>query len=380
MQRQRLAAFIMAAVTTVTTITTCIPASASELQTFTGDGTGEIEVSSELDSKYTVKLPALITLEKNTQSNEIKNAYTAGYQVAVKGNIASHEYVNVVPDTTDFVLADAAGKRNVTPSLYATKVAWSAEDLDEAGEDTFSESGSMIDATINKAGKYGGNVVYNFWLGEEAEENHFESDDQKFDVNPRGAVSARVKINMDTNDGSDILSSKYLRTGQTIRTLPRPQREKYNFDGWFTEKVGGIRVPEDALVDDYDKSTLYAHWLKQKIGTLKINDNSENVTKIVVDGIEYSVNSTIPVGENSRITLYHPTVYGGTALYWSLAYGNTSYFSNTAAVSFIVPQNASGNGILYLDCSGVGPYYHRVLPNWSDSKGWARNISLIAGE
>ncbi len=168
MNKKRAIAIIMAA---VTCFTLAMPALAED-QVFTDDGSATVPVTCEIESSYKVSLPAAVALAKNICAEPgVKNNYAAGYTVAVTGNIDSDKYVNVLPDTSEFTLVDAAGKRPVTPEVYVNKTSWSAEDLDAVEVDEYVKSGSMIEASIPKAGKYSGRIAYSFSLGEDAAEN-----------------------------------------------------------------------------------------------------------------------------------------------------------------------------------------------------------------
>ncbi len=170
MKNRKLMAISLAA---MTVITATVPAFAKDgFQEFTEDGTANVPVTCEIDSSYKVKLPAVISLAKNTASTDVKNDYVCGYQVGVAGNIDSDKFVSVVPDISDFVMKDASGKRQVKPDVFANRVTWSADDLDQAN-DEYVNTGSMVEAVIPKAGKYNGTIAYKFSLDETATENEF---------------------------------------------------------------------------------------------------------------------------------------------------------------------------------------------------------------
>lgn len=42
-------------------------------------------------------------------------------------------------------------------------------------------------------------------------------------------------------------------------TLPTPSRSGYTFDGWYTERTGGVKVTEETTF--HQDTTLYAHWI-----------------------------------------------------------------------------------------------------------------------
>ena len=150
---------------------------AGATQDFNGptDGTAQnatVPVTCEIESGYTVKLPAAIALAKNTVGNNVDNNYAAGYTVSVQGNIASDKYVNVQPtDVSNFVLSDTSGARTVTPNVFANGVSWSATDLGDGSSEVV--KGSMIEADIPYAGSYSGTLSYAFGIDSTAATNSF---------------------------------------------------------------------------------------------------------------------------------------------------------------------------------------------------------------
>jgi len=175
MRKKNLLASVAA---TAICIASIVPALAADPQTLPGptDGTkgdATVPVTCEISSGYTVKLPAAVSLAKNTMgSSATKDDYAAGYVVSVTGNIASGEFVNVTPtNIADFKLKDASGAREVTPSVFAKGVSWSAEELGD-GEQAVNK-GSMIEAKIPYAGNYSGNLSYEFGIASEAATNAF---------------------------------------------------------------------------------------------------------------------------------------------------------------------------------------------------------------
>ncbi len=172
MNKKSLLAISMAA---VTMLSATMPAFAAD-QIFTEDGTANVPVTCEIESSYKVSLPATIALAKNEVADEgAKSNYAAGFKIGVTGNIDSDKFVNVLPDTTDFVMKDTSGKRSTTPAVYANKVSWSAADLDAVDDDVYVETGTMVEATIPKAGKYNGKIAYTFQLSETAAENEHQN-------------------------------------------------------------------------------------------------------------------------------------------------------------------------------------------------------------
>ncbi len=137
------------------------------------DGESEVVVTGEITSSYKVKLPAMLILTKSTNDGD-KTNYSADYNIAVAGNIDAEKFVNVVPDISGFIMKDTSGKRQFKPDLKAEKVAWTANDLDNVEDDTFVEADSKIVTKVSKAGKYNGQIVYNFALSDVEAENTFK--------------------------------------------------------------------------------------------------------------------------------------------------------------------------------------------------------------
>ena len=172
MKKKNLLATLMA---TAMCVASLMPAMAAEQQ-FNGpvDGTAgaaTVPVTCEIESGYTVKLPAAISLAKNTVADaSAKDNYAAGYVVSVSGNIASDQFVNVTPtNTAAFKLT--AGSRSVTPAVYANAVSWDAASLGDGT--TAVDKGSMIEATIPYAGSYSGTLDYSFGLDNKAATNNY---------------------------------------------------------------------------------------------------------------------------------------------------------------------------------------------------------------
>ncbi len=243
MQMKKIMAVMLAAMTLVSTCTTAFAAD----QVFTEDGTANVPVTCEIESSYKVKLPAIVALSKNTEV-ETKNAYGSEYIVGVSGNIDSDKFVNVEPDTTDFVLKDASGKRPVTPELTAEKVAWSAEDLDKAEDDTFVDSTSAVSAVIPKAGKYSGTIVYNFALSEIATENrHSKTNETNIEEEAKtigtlrlSATSAPItKVKIDDTEYTTFTTKMPVKAGSKITFYHDSNRTwSYNSNGVQSIELG----------------------------------------------------------------------------------------------------------------------------------------------
>ena len=65
--------------------------------------------------------------------------------------------------------------------------------------------------------------------------------------------------------GTVDVTTKDVTSKETYGELPVPKREGYIFDGWYTEREGGMRITSETIVNLTDNQTLYAHWNKEAI-------------------------------------------------------------------------------------------------------------------
>jgi uncharacterized repeat protein (TIGR02543 family) len=72
-------------------------------------------------------------------------------------------------------------------------------------------------------------------------------------------ISLKGKVRFDANGGTVQSEPVDLIGGVVLAPLPAPRRAGYRFDGWFTEKDGGVEVYAGSIVT---ATTLYAHWRK----------------------------------------------------------------------------------------------------------------------
>ena len=77
---------------------------------------------------------------------------------------------------------------------------------------------------------------------------------------------ASYLVTFDPNGGRVSPASTAVTIGKTYGTLPTPNRYGYDFDGWYTEKIGGKdkEVTETDVVGTNPPTKLYAHWIANK--------------------------------------------------------------------------------------------------------------------
>lgn len=114
---------------------------------------------------------------------------------------------------------------------------------------------------------------------------------------PRDSIKADITIVIatniishtvyfDPNGGSCETTEKEIIEGSSnYGELLTPTSPGYDFDGWYTDPIGGDKVTEDTPYDKTEDSTLYAHWVPDGKTPYKIqhwielaeSDNGVNV-------------------------------------------------------------------------------------------------------
>ena len=104
------------------------------------------------------------------------------------------------------------------------------------------------------------------------------------DKNPGGGGGNKDKaylIMFDANGGTVVPTSDTTGAGGKLASLPTPQYDGHDFDGWFTAKTDGTEVDTGTVFKK--DTTIYAHWTKQNIivgnsdlsGTISISPNTD---------------------------------------------------------------------------------------------------------
>lgn len=93
-------------------------------------------------------------------------------------------------------------------------------------------------------------------------------------------------VQFDANGGSVSQASAVVTYGAAYGTLPIPVMTGYQFNGWYTAKIGGTKITAASVVDLLETQTLYANWEEASIsvsfngngGTMAINNKTLSVT------------------------------------------------------------------------------------------------------
>jgi len=134
-------------------------------------------------------------------------------------------------------------------------------------------------------------------------------------------------LNFDANGGTVSETSKTVDCEKGCSELPTPAtRTGYEFDGWYTEKIGGTKVDSDsALVALSGGSTLYAHWTANKY-TVTFKENGGDTLPSSSASKEVTYDSTYG-------TLPTPTRAGYTFDGWYTAASGGNQVTDSTKVS-----------------------------------------------
>lgn len=102
---------------------------------------------------------------------------------------------------------------------------------------------------------------------------------------------ASYLVTFDPNGGRVSPTSTAVTIGKKYGPLPTPNRYGYDFDGWYTEKIGGEdkKVTETTTVGTNPPTTLYAHWTAKKyLVTLNANGGKINTASGQVSTKSYT--------------------------------------------------------------------------------------------
>ncbi len=136
---------------------------------------------------------------------------------------------------------------------------------------TLSKANNNITSKLNITGNY---LVCGEVVNKESflnvEPKTITSDEYNMYISP-------VVLTFDANGGVAITDVKIVYNSQKYGTLPTPQREYFEFTGWYTQAENGELITADSTVNAETSQTLYAQW-KQLTSTLVFDANGGSVS------------------------------------------------------------------------------------------------------
>lgn len=215
------------------------------------------------------EIPVTVTVPANTTYTvalkfELKGTYTrsnrkatakASFQVVYLGDASAAE------KTTVFYPYKTSGntiKTTIGGSDANTNIVQIT--MDDAT--TVSRSATKSFDFVNTTGKTKDITKYfGVWIAGNYGKTYSNQATAKCTVTP-----ASYLVTFDPNGGRVSPTSTAVTIGKKYGPLPTPNRYGYDFDGWYTEKIGGKdkEVTETDVVGTNPPTTLYAHWTAKK--------------------------------------------------------------------------------------------------------------------
>lgn len=194
---------------------------------------------------------------------------------------------------------------------------------------------------------------------------------------------AGCTVKFDANGGISDLPSMQVAYGYKYGNLPYANHTGANFEGWYTQKVGGVKVDANTIVDKTSDHTLYAHYTgtSYKVyyyvgvpGNLKSIDSSTHV---------FGVASPLKTAEELGILNYKPGYHFAG---WSKTCNSgiiqytdgqkiTDLSSSGGAVGLYAVFEKNSSTIFYVD-NGVVVGSSEYLVSGSNSLTTAKKLNL----
>jgi len=235
-----------------------------------------------------------------TVSGTVSDSYVEGHQVSVTAtaNIGYHFVdwtaggVSMADNTANPATFDMPADEVTLTAVFAineytvTFVDWDNEVIEEQ---TGIEHGTSATAPDNDPTRDG--CTFTGW-------------DVEFDnVTEDLTVTAVYEINTYTvtfnpQGGSVNPASRPTNASGTV-SLPKPTRDGYTFDGWYTKKTGGDKVTESTVFED--DTPVYAHWT---VNSYKVtfSSGSNGFISATVGGKTIKTGAEVDYGESVKFT------------------------------------------------------------------------------
>ena len=164
-------------------------------------------------------------------------------------------------------------------------------------------------------------------------------------------------ITFDANGGKVSPTSKTVKSGDKLGTLPTPTRSGYTFDGWYIQSGAYVT----ANTEIYSDGTIYAHWKKKetqapvKTYTLTYNANGGSVSptsKTLNEGAAYG-NLPTPTRSGYTFDGWYTNADGGSKVGANTTIkGNTTIYAHwtkndtpTPVKTYTLTYNANGGNV-----------------------------------
>lgn len=223
----------------------------------------------------------VITLEPNggtVSPTEIKVKYLSEYGILPTPQKDGHIFAGwyTSPNGGERINENSINRNKYDSTLYAhwTKIEYTV---------TLDPNGGTVSSNIKKIGygeKYGAlpipeknGYVFNGWYtsldgGEQINENSINRNKNDSTLYAHW-TRTEYTLTFDPNGGTVSPTSKKVRYGEKYGTLPTPNKNGYEFNGWFNSS--GVQINENTVKRTANNETLKAGWKEEyKLGRIGI--------------------------------------------------------------------------------------------------------------
>ncbi len=100
-------------------------------------------------------------------------------------------------------------------------------------------------------------------------------------------------------NGSGFSGAKTVIFGEAYGTLPTPERDYYDFAGWYTKSEGGVKVDASTVMTTAANVEYYAHWTEKPLSDwTNVNDKPDGA-EVVKTRWKYTIHEEIKSTESS---------------------------------------------------------------------------------
>lgn len=120
------------------------------------------------------------------------------------------------------------------------------------------------------------------WYNDEIFTSLFTGSEVKSNITLYGGWNVTVTLNVNGGNISSFSTKEMIVICDgTYGTLPTPTRYEHNFDGWFTDSIGGDEIKSDSKVTAIKNHTIYAHWTVNQYVLIFDFANGTHITNTV---------------------------------------------------------------------------------------------------
>lgn len=196
---------------------------------------------------------SIVSNANNTMINKVIFTETSSIPLKISSPDVTLNQVSITSKSIGLVLSADSTKLLMQGNISIT----SDTDKSVLSKDiSFGELNEKVDGKLTVSGKVyvAGTASGSTYLAQKGDEIA-PIDKDEFD----NFLNSH-KIIFNANGGQTDETTKVVYYGQKYGELPKPKREYYTFDGWYTAASGGTKVTESTVYSVTEDVTLYAHW------------------------------------------------------------------------------------------------------------------------